>query len=106
MRLILYWQCSYQRYYVNPITCNLYKLHIALSACKAHVTIACAACKDLNEQLILTLPVADQLYDQGVGISQDECEADYCSLHFNYDVNSVANVSKDVTVAVTTRAQS
>jgi hypothetical protein len=78
----------------DPITCNLYKLHIVLTARdldvnsrKACVKIVCAACDDLNEQLILTLPVADQLCDQGLNICQNECDV-------------------GITVAVTTRARS
>jgi len=52
----------------SPINCSLYKLHIALTTRDAErcneefVAIVCAACDDLNEQLILTLPVVDQLY--------------------------------------------
>ena len=52
----------------SPINCNLYKSHIALTPRDADkcsdefVTIVCAACDDSNEQLILTLPVVDQLY--------------------------------------------
>lgn len=98
----------------SPINCNLYKLHVVLTPrdsdnCNSNdVTIVCAACHDLNEQLILTLPVVDQLYanrqsvvnghDEYDDVNDSSCHDDSVGI-FNHD-------GVDATVAVTTRAQS
>ena len=92
----------------SPINCILYKLHIALTPRDADkysdefVTIVCAACDDLNEQLILTLPVVDQLfahmqsvvsqYDENCNVYDSSCHIDRVDI-LNCD-------SVDATVAV------
>jgi len=53
----------------HPVQAELVKIQIKLSASENEscvndefITIICAACDNLNESLIVTLPVADQLY--------------------------------------------
>jgi len=98
----------------SPVNCNLFKLRIALTPRDADrcsgefVTIVCAACDDLNEQLILTLPVVDQFYAkmQSVVSQCDESGDVYDSSCDNDRVDILNSDYVDATVAVTTRAQS
>ena len=87
----------------EPIQASLVQLQIKITNVNDemnddYISIMCAACDDLNESLIITLPVADQLYnavqhsnvneyDSDFIITPDACEVDGC-------------------VAVVTRAQS
>jgi hypothetical protein len=66
----------------------------------------CAACEDLNEQLILTLPVVDQLYAnrQSVVSQGEETCCIYDSSCTNDRIDALSCDSVDATVAVITRA--
>jgi len=65
----------------------------------------CAACDDLNEQLMLTLPVIDQLYANMQSVVS-QCD-ERCDVSCNNDRVDIFNCdSVDATVAITTRAQS
>jgi hypothetical protein len=86
----------------QPVTAQLVQLQIGLSKHEfivdnkhdvKYISILCAACDDLNENLIITLPVADQLKIDRAGFNDVEIMDE--SVH--YDSEAVA--------AVVTRSQ-
>jgi hypothetical protein len=75
----------------QPVRANLVKLQMQLQneSCihDEFITVICAACENLNETLIVTLPVADQL----------NSIVQYCNDSVPYEIDGL--------VAVTTRSQ-
>jgi len=79
----------------TPVVTPLILLNIKLHSQKccvddAYTSVVFAACEELNEDMILTIPVADQLYNAVQTVSVDDC------------MSSVEHAI----VSVTTRAQS